>query len=160
MRRITMFSAAAIMAVLFTQGTTSRAQAGLPYGSYRQTCENVRLDGNTLKARCQKMDGGWRNTSLDYRACGGQVINDNGYLRCGQGGNYGGGRPPGGVQYGYGGLPPGDYKRTCQNMRMEGSKLIGYCLKIDGGWRNTSLNNVNQCKTQIVNDDGNLRCQK
>lgn len=163
MRRMMMFSVAAAMAVLCTQGTSSQAQGGLPYGSYRQTCQNIRLDGNTLKARCQKIDGGWRNTSLDYRGCGGQVINDNGNLRCGQGGNYGGGRPPyagGGHGYGYGGLPPGDYKRTCENMRMEGNKLIGYCRKVDGGWRNTSLNNVNQCKTQIVNDDGNLRCQK
>ena len=162
MRRTMMFSAAAIMTVLFTQATISQAQGGLPYGSYRQTCQNIRLDGNMLKAHCQKTDGGWRNTSLDYRGCGGQVINDNGYLRCGQGGSYGGGRAPGvgGGQYGYGGLPPGNYKRTCQNMRMEGNNLIGYCLKADGGWRNTSLKNVNQCKTEIVNDDGNLRCQK
>jgi CVNH domain len=156
MRGMMMFFVAAIMAVLFTEGTTSQAQAGLPNGSYRQTCQDIRLDGNMLKARCQKVDGGWRNTSLDYRGCGGQVINDNGYLRCGPGGYYGGGRPP----YAGGALPPGSYKRTCQNMRMEDNKLIGYCLKADGGWRNTSLNNVNQCKTQIVNDDGNLRCQK
>jgi hypothetical protein len=153
MRRMMLFAAAAIMAVLCAQGTSSQAQAGLPYGSYRQTCQNIRLDGNMLKARCQKIDGGWRNTSLDYRGCGGQVINDNGNLRCGQGG-----RPP--YTGGYGGLPPGNYQRTCENMRMEGNKLMGYCRKVDGGWRNTSLNNVNQCKTQIVNDDGNLRCQK
>jgi hypothetical protein len=154
MRRMTMGSLAAIAAVLLTRGTIIQAQGGLPYGTYRQTCQKIRLDGNMLKARCQKTDGGWRNTSLDYQGCQGQVINDNGDLRCGQGGYRGGG------QYGYGGLPPGSYRRSCQNMRMEGNNLIGYCLKNDGGWRNTSLKNVNQCKTQIVNEDGNLRCEK
>lgn len=147
MRRMTIISLAATIAILFTQATISQAQRGLPYGSYRQTCQDIRLDGNMLKARCQKNDGGYRNTSLDYRNCQGEVVNENGYLRCRQTGNAGA-------------LPQGTYKASCQNMHMEGNKLVGYCLKADGGWRNTSLNNVDQCRTQIVNEDGNLRCQK
>src|SRR5260370_16908243 len=112
-----------------------------------------------LKAHCQKTDGGWRNTSLDYRGCGGQVINDNGYLRCGQGGSYGGGRPPGvgGGQYGYGGLPPGNYKRSCQNMRMEGNNLIAYCLKAHRRARNPHPKNVNHSHTQNTKTNTKLR---
>jgi hypothetical protein len=105
-------------------------------------------------------NGGWRDTSLDYRNCGGaQVINDNGNLRCGSQGGYG--RPGGGHMSGWrGGLPPGDYRRTCQNMRVEGNKLYATCQRFDGSWHDTSLSNVSQCRMPIANDNGNLNCPK
>src|SRR6478752_6429424 len=37
---------------------------GIPYGSYSQTCQDVRVNGNELQARCEKRNGGWRDTSL------------------------------------------------------------------------------------------------
>ncbi|HEY7401948.1 MAG TPA: CVNH domain-containing protein [Candidatus Angelobacter sp.] len=56
---------------------------GLPRGSYAQTCQNVAIAGNTLRARCQKKNGGWRDTSLkDFNRCNGDIQNDNGKLRC------------------------------------------------------------------------------
>ena len=135
------------------------AQSGLPYGTYHRTCRNIRMHGDTLSASCQRVDGGWHNTSLDYGSCrGNQVINDNGNLRCGAEGEAGW---RGESQTGWqGGLPPGDYKHTCQNMYMEADKLSGTCQKVDGGWNNTSLKDVSHCRTRIVNDDGNLLCQK
>jgi hypothetical protein len=161
MRRAITSVVSALMLVLLTQGNTCLAQGGLPYGTYRQTCQNVSVNGNTLSARCQKVDGGSRNTSIDYRSCrGSEIINDNGYLRCGGGGGGGGYGYHGGAGGWQGGLPPGDYKRTCQNMRINGNQLYANCQKVDGGWNDTSLKNADQCKTRIVNENGNLRCQK
>jgi hypothetical protein len=41
------------------------------------------MEGNTLRASCQKNDSRWRDTSLkNGNSCQGQVINDNGHLRC------------------------------------------------------------------------------
>lgn len=156
MRRRTVLSAL-VAAIFSSYPLLCLAQGGLPYGTYSRTCQNIRMNGNMLSANCQKVDGGWRNTSIDYRSCrGSQIINDNGVLRC-SGGENRGGWHAGGWE---GGLPPGDYKRTCQNMYMEGDKLSGTCQKADGGWNNTSLRNVSQCRTRIVNENGNLICQR
>ena len=55
---------------------------GAPRGSYYQTCQNVQVDGNTLRASCQKKNGKLRNTSLhNYQQCR-DIENDNGKLRC------------------------------------------------------------------------------
>jgi CVNH domain len=146
--------------ILAPAGLSQRA----PYGSYQQTCQNIRRDGYTLYARCQRVDGGWHNTSINYQNCPGEIINDNGNLRCGGGGYGPGYTPPGYTSPGsgrwQGGLPPGDYKRTCQNMYMNGDRLFATCQRVDGGWNNTSLKNVGICQTRIVNDNGNLRCQR
>jgi CVNH domain len=55
---------------------------GLPYGSYSQTCQNIRVNGNTLEASCQKKNGKLKNTSLhNFSQCR-DIENDNGKLRC------------------------------------------------------------------------------
>ncbi len=57
-------------------------QGGIPYGSYSQTCQDIRVHGKQLKARCQKRSGGWRDTSLNnFQGCR-EIENDNGKLRC------------------------------------------------------------------------------
>lgn len=151
--RMTIFASFAISMLLLM---TKPAIAQLPPGDYKQTCRDMRSNGSQLTARCQRVDGGWRNTSINFRSCNGPIANDDGNLRCSQGGRgYGYNRP--GWQ---GGLPPGDYKRTCQNMRMNGDRLNATCQKRDGGWNDTSLRNVYNCNTRVVNDDGNLRCQR
>jgi hypothetical protein len=54
-----------------------------PRGSYARTCRDIRMEGTNLKASCQKNDSRWRDTSLKhYDTCRGQIINDNGRLRC------------------------------------------------------------------------------
>jgi hypothetical protein len=138
-------------------GAPAPWQGGRPWGDYQQTCRDIRYNGTILTANCQKRDGGWRGTSLDYRGCRGQVINDNGYLRCGEGGRPGSGGGYGNV--GPGGLPHGDYKLTCQNIRMDGNRLVADCQKRDGGWRSTKVDNAYQCRN-IVNDDGRLVCSR
>jgi CVNH domain len=55
---------------------------GVPYGSYSQTCQNIRVSGNTLQASCQKKNGKLKNTSLhNFSQCR-DIENDNGKLRC------------------------------------------------------------------------------
>ena len=158
MRRMMMIAASAFLFVFLAQGTPCFAQGGQPWGTYRDSCRNINYNGSRLSAQCQMENGGWRDTSIDYRNCGGgQVINDNGNLRCGTGS----GRPGGDHVSGWrGGLPPGDYRRTCQNMRVEGNRLFATCQRTDGSWHDTSLNNVSQCRMPIANDNGSLTCPK
>jgi hypothetical protein len=53
-----------------------------PRGTYVQTCQNIQVNGDTLRASCQKRNGGWRNTSLgNFRQCR-DIENNNGKLRC------------------------------------------------------------------------------
>jgi len=54
----------------------------VPRGSYAQTCQDIRVNGNNLQARCQKKNGKLRDTSLDnfYRCR--DIENDNGKLKC------------------------------------------------------------------------------
>jgi hypothetical protein len=54
----------------------------IPRGSYVQSCQNVRVNGNRIDASCQKRNGGWKNTHLDnFQGCR-DIENDNGKLRC------------------------------------------------------------------------------
>jgi CVNH domain len=157
--------------------TSAAFQGGIPRGDYQLTCRDIRSDGYVVRARCEKRNGGWRNTSLDYRDCRGGLINDDGNLRCGApergdrheegwhdgGDHHGEGWHDGGDHHGEGwhgdrGIPPGDYKRTCRNIRADGNRLDASCEKRNGSWRNTTLNNYHECRSMIVNDDGHLRC--
>lgn len=55
---------------------------GIPYGSYSQTCQNVRINGNDLQASCRKRNGKWKNSTLrNFQGCQ-NIENDNGKLRC------------------------------------------------------------------------------
>jgi hypothetical protein len=79
----------------------------LPGGSYRVTCNDARAwrgqgGERILSARCRMANGAWRQTSLRYGGCRGDIANINGNLTCktGPAPGYGGGgdtRP----------LPPG-----------------------------------------------------
>jgi Ni/Co efflux regulator RcnB len=54
-----------------------------PRGSYARTCRDIRMEGTTLRASCQKNDTRFRDTSLKHAdQCHAQLINDNGKLRC------------------------------------------------------------------------------
>src|SRR5262249_13835516 len=127
----------------------------IPSGSYQQTCRDIRNDGNRLEATCQSRNGDWRPTSIDYRGCDGEIVNDDGNLRC-NGDNRGGGWGYGNNGYGYG-VPQGSYQQTCRDIRQNGDRLEATCEKRNGGWRTTSID-YRGCRGEIVNDDGHLRC--
>jgi hypothetical protein len=159
------------------QGQWDRDRSYGGTGTYQDTCTDARWNGSVLSARCQRQDGGWRNSSIDTRNCSGQVLNINGHLSCGEANNgyngyqnrpydnddrpyYNGDRGyREGTNQGYweGGLPPGDYKLTCQDMQVDGDRLSASCQKRNGEWRRTSLD-FDRCSSPIVNDNGHLTC--
>ena len=54
-----------------------------PRGSYRETCRDIRVDGDDLQARCRERDGDWRRSELEnYSECRGDIFNDDGRLKC------------------------------------------------------------------------------
>ena len=144
-------------------------EGNIPSGSYSQTCQNVHIEGNDLEARCPTVNGYWRTTRLrNFDRCGGDISNNDGRLTC-TGYGYGNrrrddddddyDRGSGGGYYGGGsGLPSGSYVQTCRNIRRHGDTLEAVCRSRDGDWHQTTLNDYHDCRGQIVNDGGNLRC--
>lgn len=56
---------------------------GLPGGSYRQSCQNARMNGSMLSASCTAPNGQWIGSSIDVRRCQSRdIANRNGYLSC------------------------------------------------------------------------------
>jgi len=56
---------------------------GVPPGGYLQTCHDVRTNGHTLQANCQKRNGKWKQSSLrNFNRCVSEIENDNGKLVC------------------------------------------------------------------------------
>src|SRR5947209_4794210 len=131
-------------------------QAGIPNGSYTQSCQEIRVHGDDLEARCQTADGNWHKTKLDdFQKCRGDVANDNGSLRCVSG-------VAPGYPVGYRGGPVGvigtPYTQSCKDIKSHGDRLEARCKTVNGDWQNTSIDDYRKCHGQIVNQDGNLRC--
>jgi hypothetical protein len=57
--------------------------AGLPVGSYRETCRNISLNGDRLRAQCIALNGRSTPSTLSVRSCqGARIVNTDGRLRC------------------------------------------------------------------------------
>ncbi|HEY1527786.1 MAG TPA: CVNH domain-containing protein [Candidatus Angelobacter sp.] len=138
-------------------GTPGAYPAGNgPNGSYMQSCQDIHVGGDDLHARCQTRDGNWHETKLDdYNKCHGDILNDNGNLKCVSGVSYGAPPYQGGYPAGTVGAP---YSQTCKDIKSHGDDLEARCKTSDGNWNNTKLDDYRKCKGQIINDDGNLRC--
>ncbi|MGQ0792856.1 MAG: CVNH domain-containing protein [Deltaproteobacteria bacterium] len=115
-----------------------------PAGSYRITCRDLDIDGDTLKARCFDSAGDLRRTSIKYKNCSGNIFNNDGRLSCNS-------RAAA--------LPEGSYVFTCRDIRIDGDYLEAECKKDTGGWRDTDINFKN-CRGSIVNDNGRLECRR
>jgi hypothetical protein len=127
-----------------------------PGGSYTQSCRDIHVGGDDLHARCQTRDGSWHETKLDdYNKCRGDILNDNGNLKCVAGTSYGN---PGGYQGGYPGAVGASYTQTCKDIKSHGDDLEARCQTRNGDWHKTSLDDYKKCSGQIINDDGNLKC--
>jgi len=116
-----------------------------PPGNYKETCKDLLKIGHMLEAKCRKEDGTWQSTVLFYGRCNGPIHNNNGQLTCNQNG--------GGGNY----LPPGNYKDSCRNMRVEEDILQAQCQRRDGSWRFTSID-YDECYSDITNQNGRLTC--
>lgn len=131
-----------------------------PQGSYRDSCRNVRVDGDDLVAECRNRDGDWHRTTLDdYRRCNGEVVNDDGRLRC-DAGDRGGRDDNDGDRRGNGWQPRGSYQDSCRRIRVDDGDLSAICRTRAGDWRQTELENVRECRGDIANDNGRLVCDR
>lgn len=54
--------------------------------------------------------------------------------------------------------PTGSYQKTCRSIQQSGDSLNATCRTRSGNWKNTTLNTVGACASEISNNDGNLRC--
>ena len=116
-----------------------------PQGSYTATCRDISVRGNSLQARCQAGDGGWRDTGLDnFGSCVGEIVNDDGRLECTRRGGWS--------------VPRGSYTETCREIYLRGDTLRAHCQNRDGRWVWSQLNDWDRCGEGIVNIDGQLRC--
>ncbi len=83
----------------YSNGNQGNWQNGTPSGGYAQTCQNIRMNGNTLEARCQTRSNSWTQTSLqNVNQCTSGIENDDGRLVCNKGtnnGQYGNGNQQG-----------------------------------------------------------------
>ena len=76
------------LALLSSAAAAAEAQFGhfgefAPPGSYRASCKDMHLEGNTLVATCQAAGGRWVRSSLPaIRSCVGDIGNENGRLAC------------------------------------------------------------------------------
>lgn len=136
--------------------------AGLagPNGSYTQTCTAIHVGGDDLHARCQTHDGKLRDAKLDdYNKCRGDIVNDDGHLRCVSGAAAGGPYAAPGRYPGVNG-PNGSYAQSCMDIHVDGDDLKARCQTRAGDIRDAKLDDYRKCKSDIINDDGRLRCQK
>jgi CVNH domain len=142
---------------------TCSKNGAAPSGDYAQTCRDISMRYNTLRARCQTRDGQWVDTSLDsYNRCRGGIVNIDGHLRCAGDADDryrdGGGDRDGDRNRNNG--PRGSYSETCRNIDVRGNTLRARCQSVAGEWRQTSLDNPGGCVGDIVNDDGYLQCTR
>jgi hypothetical protein len=76
-------------------GAEPGMQAQLPQGSFRDSCNDLRMEGQTLIAFCPKGDGTWQTTAMGpVSQCIGDIQNVNGELRCNNETGYGSSTPP------------------------------------------------------------------
>jgi hypothetical protein len=132
-----------LLLVPLTLSAPTYAQ-NLPPGDFTKTCKNFSVLGPILIAQCQKRNGEWAATRIDYRDCE-YVVNDNGNLKCDRW------RPTH--------LPKGSYKETCKDIRVDGKYLKADCRRKDGGWKYSDIN-YKDCDGDTFNDDGRLKCNQ
>jgi len=98
--------------------------------TFHNSCNNIRIAGNTLTAECQRENGRNRTSSIVIRG----IRNDNGrleYLRNSRGAS--------------------TFQNSCQNIRVRGNSLIARCQKTNGSFVRSTI-----VIRGIDNDNGRL----
>ncbi|HEY2629896.1 MAG TPA: CVNH domain-containing protein [Usitatibacter sp.] len=122
---------------------TGAPAAGVPPGTYIQSCSGAQVAANILKAQCRTMSGAMVATSLTL-PCNGKIENINGNLTCA-------GAPMAAV-------PHGSYSQSCTGAQMvpSTSVLKAQCRTMSGAMVETSL--TLPCNGTIDNINGKLTC--
>jgi CVNH domain len=114
-----------------------------PAGTYQQSCKDINMRGDDLRARCKDNRGRYHDAMLDAAdRCWGDIANTDGRLICEKNGT----------------LPSGGYAQTCRDVRVRYGFLRARCQNREGGWVDTSLESFSRCNGAIENIDGQLRC--
>lgn len=123
----------------------------LPGGSWSASCNNARIEGDDLVAVCRDRRGNGVLTRLDMDNCpSGPVVNNDGQLTCS------GGYTTTARSYG---LPPGPWRSSCNDPKIEGDTLHAYCRRPEGGNLRSSID-LDKCPGQRVrNLNGTLVCE-
>lgn len=149
MRHSVALSLAAVALAVGSLGGKCAAQ-NVPSGTYQQSCKDIRVNGDTLQARCEDTSRHWRNTELsDFWRCSGDITNVNGTLTCD--------RSQSNSWQTSG--PAGSYQQSCRDIRRRGNRLEARCEDGNRNWKWTSLDNVDRCTSDIANVNGQLQCQ-
>ena len=78
-----------------TMGAQSGTQGQPPQGSFRSSCNDVRMQGDTLITFCRKPDGSWQTSAIGpISQCTGDIQNVNGQLTCSNQTGFGSSTPP------------------------------------------------------------------
>jgi len=117
----------------------------LPPGDYKNSCRDMNVNGDILQAQCQRSDGSWRFTSIDYDECYNDITNRNGRLVCGR-------------RHHNNMLPRGSYKQTCRDFSINRDVLQAQCQKRNGELRWSSID-FGDCYEDIANRNGRLVCE-
>lgn len=150
MRHSMVLSLAAVALAVGSLGGKCAAQ-NVPSGTYQQSCKDIRVNGDTLQARCEDNSRHWRTTELsDFYQCSGDITNVNGTLTCDRSQS----------NYGQTGVPAGSYQQSCRDIRRRGNRLEARCEDGNRNWNSTSLDNVDRCTSDITNVNGTLQCER
>jgi hypothetical protein len=103
---------AAAIALCFVAQSV-RAQSA---SSFQNSCSNMTVTANILRANCRKINGSYDQTSIAIRG----VENIDGTLRVT-------------------GAGASSYQQTCQYIGIVGSVLSATCRRINGSWQLSSL---------------------
>jgi CVNH domain len=115
----------------------------LPQGSYRMSCYNGNVSGNTLTATCMDTYNNRRGSSISINSCRNRdIANSNGRLVCTNA------------------AVRGSYQQTCDSAYMNGNILTARCADTNNYPRRSSIN-VDSCRNRnIANENGQLVCTR
>ena len=137
---------AIIVSLVLGTITISALGDDIPPGSYRDSCRNSRVDGQTLFGTCRTISGSWVTTQLDnYVACQGDISNIDGTLTCPR------------INAA---APDGSFRQTCRNIFVDDTTLLASCRNLAGDWVSTSLGDFSSCRGEVYNSDGILSCDR
>ena len=123
---ITMITCGAMLAAIPNHAVAnSRSDS-----NYQNSCWNTQVDGATLSARCRRINGGSKRTSISIRG----IENRNGNLT-----------------YLSNSTNDSNYQNSCWNTQVDGENLSARCRRINGGSKRTSIS-----IRGIENRNGNL----
>ena len=134
-----------LLGVLALMGSAFANPQQQPGGSYRETCSNISVSGDTLKADCRSRDGRIFHQALKYHACKNEndIRNIDGALWCDCK------EVPEG----------GSYEATCVDAGIRKGTLVALCLTADHKRVPATLDNYWDCKAGIDNANGALVCK-